>query len=59
MSNETGLKLNLLENEYLDIILELEKTTGINHSTISLDDKETMKLIEKIKKKNGKNTKRL
>ena len=46
MSNETGLKLNLLENEYLDIILELEKTTGINHSTISLDDKETMKLIE-------------
>lgn len=59
MSNETGLKLNLLENEYLDIILELEKTTGINHLTISLDDKETMKLIEKIKKKNGKNTKRL
>ena len=45
-SNETVLKLYLRENEYIDIVLELEKTTGINHSTISLDDKETMKLIE-------------
>ena len=45
-SNETSLKLNLRRNEYIDMILELEKVTGVNPKTISFDDKETMKLIE-------------
>ncbi|MCR5186620.1 MAG: hypothetical protein K6D97_05850, partial [Clostridia bacterium] len=41
-----GLKLYLLENTDLDIVLKLEKVTDKKHTTILIDDEETMKLIK-------------